>query len=116
MNTRLTDYFILLAFATAVVLLPEVSYADAIGEVIKDGVCELVEAATGRVGKAIATLAVAFIGVGAFFGRASWGLVVTITVGIGIIFGARGIANAIAGQEGYYCGTDLLPGDPANIT
>jgi type IV secretory pathway VirB2 component (pilin) len=58
--------------------------------------CQIVSAITGRVGRAIATIAVVFLGIGAFFGKVTWGLAVAVSVGIFAIFGA----GTIIGQFG----------------
>ena len=54
----------------------------------------------GNAGKGLATVAIAIIGVGALFGKVSWGLATIVGVGIGIVFGAPSIFYAIAGRSG----------------
>lgn len=55
--------------------------------------CRVVRAVTGNVGRAIATFAVIFLGIGAFFGKVTWGLAVAIGMGIFAIFGAAKIVG-----------------------
>lgn len=55
--------------------------------------CEVVSAITGKVGRAVATIAVVFLGIGAFFGKVTWGLAVAVSIGIFAIFGAAKIVD-----------------------
>ena len=83
------------------VLNPEISYAaNQLELVVKNGFCEIIEALTGNVGKAIATFAVIFLGVGAFFGKVNWGLALMFAAGVVAIFGAAAIASQIATGAG----------------
>jgi type IV secretory pathway VirB2 component (pilin) len=61
--------------------------------------CNLIinEMFTGMLGKAIATIGVLIVGVGAALGRVSWTMAVTVAVGISCMFAARGIAGALGG-------------------
>jgi type IV secretion system protein VirB2 len=59
--------------------------------------CEVVRAITGNVGRAIATIAVVFLGIGAFFGKVTWGLAVAVSIGIFAIFGAANIVGRFGG-------------------
>lgn len=61
--------------------------------------CTIVRAITGRIGRAIATIAVIFLGFGAFFGKVTWGLAVAVAVGIFAIFGAAVIVNQFGGAD-----------------
>ena len=60
--------------------------------------CTIVQAITGKIGRAIATIAVVFLGIGAFFGKVTWGLAVAVSIGIFAIFGAATIVNAFGGS------------------
>ena len=57
----------------------------------------------GSVGSAVASLAVIFLGIGAFFGKTNWGMAITLTAGIFAIFGADEIVGAITGGYGQEC-------------
>lgn len=59
--------------------------------------CKIVHAITGKVGRAIATIAVVFLGIGAFFGKVTWGLAVAVSIGIFAIFGASTIVSNFGG-------------------
>ena len=60
--------------------------------------CTVVQAVTGRIGRAIATIAVVFLGIGAFFGKVTWGLAVAVSIGIFAIFGAATIVTQFGGS------------------
>ena len=84
--------------AVAATIMPDMAFA--INKSIGDALCALNNAALGSAGKAIATLAVVFVGIGAFFGKASWGLVLLTAVGIGLVFGASAIAGVLGSGKG----------------
>ncbi len=52
---------------------------------------------TGQLGKAIATIGVLIVGVGAALGRMSWTMAVTVACGISGMFAARAIAGSFGG-------------------
>ncbi|MBI1328153.1 MAG: conjugal transfer protein TrbC [Alphaproteobacteria bacterium] len=90
-------YRVLTALALAVVaLLPEAALAASLETTVSDGLCIIVEALQGEVGKAIATIAVLILGIGAFFGKVNWGIAIMFAVGIVAIFGAAEIAAEFA--------------------
>jgi type IV secretory pathway VirB2 component (pilin) len=51
------------------------------------------------VATAIATLAVIFLGIGAFFGKVNWGLVIMVGVGIAAILGAGALVQIFTNQS-----------------
>ncbi len=106
------SYSFIFAITVCVCLTPELAYAQAVilDNTIGNTLCDLIGMMTGLTGKVIATLAVMFIGIGSFFGKASWALVVTITMGIALIFGARDIAQGL-GIDGAssICPVDANP-------
>lgn len=57
--------------------------------------CDVYDIVHDDVGRGLATLAVISLGVGAMFGKISWGLAVTVGVGIGILFGANTLSYLI---------------------
>ncbi len=65
-----------------------------------DVLCSIVLIVYGNLGRGIATLAVVVIGVGATLGKTSWGLAITVAVGIAVIFNAHAIVNVIGGGIG----------------
>ena len=52
------------------------------GDPISQGLCNIITLITGKVGKAISTIAVIFLGVGLFLGKISWGLAIAVGIGI----------------------------------
>jgi type IV secretory pathway VirB2 component (pilin) len=49
----------------------------------------------GNLGRGLATLAIVVVGVGAVLGKTSWGLAITVGVGISVIFGAPRISELL---------------------
>lgn len=79
---------------------PASSPNTAMGQVI----CDVVKWFWGNMGKGIACIAVSILGIGAMLGKTSWGLAMTVGVGIALIFGAPRILNDIIGSpSGGYC-------------
>ncbi len=64
--------------------------------------CNAVLILTGTTGKAIATIAVIAVGVGALLGKISWGMALIVALGIALIFGAASIVVAL-GANGTQC-------------
>ena len=62
--------------------------------------CGLLGMVYGNFGRALITLAVVSLGVGALLGKVSWGLAIMIAVGVGLIFGAPTIARAFLTSSG----------------
>ncbi len=58
--------------------------------------CKIVFALQGTIGKALSSLAVIMLALGAFFGKVTWGLAVTVAAGIFVIFGATDIVDMFA--------------------
>ena len=53
----------------------------------------------------IGTVAIIFLGIGAFFGKLNWGLVIVVVIGIIVIGGAGQLAQIIASNGGTGCST-----------
>ena len=51
----------------------------------------------GNLGRGLATLAVITLGIGGMLGKVSWGLAVTVGVGIAVVFNAPSIVAALGG-------------------
>ncbi|KZC75969.1 type VI secretion protein [Sphingobium yanoikuyae] len=93
----LGQYVVLVAAAFAIsLLLTDPAYAQA-----ADGVTSMAENIrtwlTGTFAKTIAVIAVVIVGFMFFTGRASLGLLVTVIVGIFIVFSAQWIVDTITG-------------------
>jgi type IV secretory pathway VirB2 component (pilin) len=93
--TKYKNFMLVAAFAVAATMLPELSFA--IDNVIGNSLCVLQEISNGSAGKAVATLAVLFVGIGAFFGKANWGLVLITALGIALVFGSSAVAGSFGG-------------------
>ena len=70
------------------------------GGAIGDVLCTVVSWFTGKLGQGIATLAIIVIGIGALMGKVSWGMAIIVGIGVGVIFGAPTIVNALGGVGG----------------
>ena len=100
------SYRILTAlFVTVLVIMPCAAYANVLDQVVTNGFCVIINALTGNVGKAIATFAILFLGIGAFFGKVNWGLALMFAAGIVAIFGSAEIAASIAAGSGGSAGS-----------
>ncbi len=51
-------------------------------------ICGIIGIVYGNLGRGVAVLAVIILGVGAMLGKVSWGLAMTVGIGIGVVFGA----------------------------
>lgn len=60
------------------------AYADTLAFIL----CDVADIVMGNLGRGLATCAVLVIGVGATLGKVSWGLAITVAVGISVIFNA----------------------------
>ena len=83
----------MILIASAIVLLPESAHAASIAGVL----CSVVNIILGSMGRALATLAIIFIGVGATLGKVSWGMAITVAVGISVMLGAPSVLFALTG-------------------
>lgn len=77
------------------------AYASISGTPLADVLCYIIDWLHGNLGSGLATLGVSAVAVGAIFGKVSWGLALTVVVGVGVMFGAADIlvqAGAISGD------------------
>ena len=81
----------------AVMLLPMDAMAGE-PDALKDVLCNVVGWFTGSIGAGIATLAIIVIGIGALMGKVSWGMAIIVGLGVGVIFGAPTIVEALGGN------------------
>ena len=87
-------------FAFMVMLMPSASFA---GFDFGKRICALQECfLNNSVILLIATVAVIFLGIAAFFGKVNWGLVIVIGAGIIVIAGGSAIAGLFLG-DGSAC-------------
>ena len=93
-------YIKFLLIATAISLstyVPLNAYAKDFNS-ISEGICRAVQNAQSGPVKALMVILVLFMGVGAFFGKVNWGLVVQVVVGIAGALGALAIAKIVTGD------------------
>ena len=81
--------------AYVVTAVPSAALASDGADALADTLCEVIRWFIGPVGKAIATLAIIIIGVGALMGKVSWGMAIIVGLGIAVIFGAPEIAKSL---------------------
>lgn len=76
--------------AVLVVLSSSAGHAD-----IKSIICDVVTLINTDIGKGVATLAIAGLGMGAAFGKISWGMAVATCIGLAIMFNAGTLAGTL---------------------
>lgn len=67
---------------------------------IAAALCNIASWFQGGIGQAIASLAIIFLGISAFFGKTTWGTALMFAVGIFAIFGSGQIVSAIVNGVG----------------
>lgn len=77
----------------------EAAYA-ATNSAMGDVLCTIVDIVYGNLGRGLATLAIIIIGVGATLGKTSWGLAMTVAIGISVIFNAGTVVAYLTGING----------------
>jgi type IV secretory pathway VirB2 component (pilin) len=84
---------VFLAFLTIALTLMLTGAAFATATPMGNVLCTVVEFIIhGNLGRGLATLGIIMVGIGAMIGKVSWGLALTVGVGISVIFGAYDIA------------------------
>ncbi|NDF11567.1 MAG: hypothetical protein EB060_01960 [Proteobacteria bacterium] len=106
-NQNLIYRLVVSLVLSALVLMPEMAFAQTAGTGDLDTVtgakmCLIVKALTGQTGRAIATVGIIILGIGAFFGKVNWGLAILVAVGVIAIFAAASIVGAM-GAGGSTC-------------
>lgn len=89
--------FLTITLFAAAMLLPDMALAADGTSPIGFVVCKILGWLTGATGRAIATLAIIIIGVGALMGKVSWGMAIIVAVGVAIVFGAPEILKLLGG-------------------
>ena len=98
---------VLFAVVVGVSLLPEMAVAQGTTNVIQQVFCNVVVIMTGTTGKAIATVAIIAVGVGALLGKISWGMALIVALGVALVFGAASVVSALGGS-GSGCSSAAL--------
>jgi type IV secretion system protein VirB2 len=60
--------------------------------------CNVINQITNGVGKVIAILILISMAIGLFLGKITWGLAIAVMVGMGLLFGASGVVDVVAGS------------------
>ena len=97
MKHSLITNSILFLCAIMAFIAPSIAYADSGFGALKGLFAMWLEVAQKGPVKALLVIIVLFMGVGAFFGKVNWGLVVQVVVGIAGALGALAIANIVTG-------------------
>jgi type IV secretion system protein VirB2 len=100
---------LLFACGICVLLLPDQAMASG-SNAIEVVFCNIVGVLNGTTGKAVATVAIIAVGVGALLGKISWAMALIVALGIALVFGAGSIVNAISGTD-QACTSGALGGD-----
>lgn len=95
-TNRFVAYTLLAVLFYALAMAQAYAVATPMGFVI----CTIVGFIYGNLGRGLATLAVMIVGAGACLGKVSWGLAITVAIGISIIFNAGDIVLALTGIPG----------------
>jgi len=66
---------------------------------LKGTICDVYTLLLNDAGPGIATIAVAALGLGAAFGKVSWGMAITVAVGLVVMFSAADIAETVASDS-----------------
>lgn len=99
---------LMLAFALTalVIMLPDLASAATYGNSFEEVFCKIIGLFTGTTGKALATIGVTIIGIGALLGKVSWGMALIVGIGIAIVFGAVTLVNTLSSTAS---GTSFCP-------
>jgi type IV secretion system protein VirB2 len=86
-----------LAFTLAgVLMVPTLGGAAAVSTPMGDVLCAIASFVLyGNLGRGLAVLAVIFVGVGASIGKVSWGMALTVGIGLAVMFGAPTIVTLL---------------------
>jgi len=95
-NNNMSLWLVSLAAAGVLTMIPDLASAE--NDPLSKPLCAISAWFSGGTGKAIATVAIIFLGIAAFFGKVTWGLALMFAVGIFAIFGAGDIVGAISDE------------------
>jgi type IV secretion system protein VirB2 len=91
------------AVSVAMSLLPDMALAAGGSNAIQQVFCNVVVMMTGTTGKAIATVAIIAVGIGALLGKISWGMALIVALGVALVFGASTIVTALGASTSGTC-------------
>ena len=93
--------FLVFAVVLGTMMIPMEALAAA--NPIEAVMCNVVAFMTGTTGKAIATIAIIVVGLGALMGKISWGMALIVALGVALVFGAATIVENLGGEAGGSC-------------
>lgn len=70
--------------------------------------CKIVDYFDKKLATVFAIFAVVMIGVAFFLGKISWGMIISVILGIGIIKGSASIIERISGEKEGYCSSTVI--------
>jgi len=104
------NVMLLLAVGMYASMIPDFAFAAAAtSDALTDTFCNIVGLLTGATGKAIATIAIIIVGIGALLGKISWGMALIVAVGVALVFGADTIVTALGATSATSCGATFTP-------
>ena len=90
-----------LCFAVCVmtIMAPGMAVASSITNAspMSNAICIAASWLMGDMARARATIAVAILGIGALLGKISWGMAMSVGVGISVVFGAAAVVHQLGG-------------------
>lgn len=98
--------FITLSLISFLLLLSQSALAAAganDNDVIGETLCRVVNIMSGNIARAIATIAIFFVGISLFMGKMQWGTAAMTAIGIGLLFGAPQIVALVGGMDNASC-------------
>ncbi|HEU5047437.1 MAG TPA: TrbC/VirB2 family protein [Rickettsiales bacterium] len=87
---------LLMAVGICFSMFPDAAHATT-NNAIEQVFCNVVAVLNGPTGKAIATVAIIAVGIGALLGKISWGMALIVALGVALIFGAGTIVDNLGG-------------------
>jgi len=94
--------FLMFAVVLGTMMIPADALATT-GNPIENVLCNVVVFMTSTTGKAIATIAIIVVGLGALMGKISWGMALIVALGVALVFGAGKIVEALGSGETATC-------------
>jgi len=91
-RSNLLNVLLAVMFATVIALFAVESYADA----VTDTLCNAISFVQGGVGKAVAIIVIISVAIMMFLGKITWGVAIAVAVGMGLLFGAQSVVEAIS--------------------
>jgi type IV secretion system protein VirB2 len=90
----------IMTFITALFFSLSVAAADNDPTGIVTIFCNVINQITGGIGKVVSVLILISLAIGLFIGKLTWGVAISVMLGMGILFGAASVVDTIAGTSG----------------